>query len=280
MPVINLLFLFTSAFLLLICAVLGIQVLASLMPGGKVEPELKGKPVPRFVVVMPAHNERDMIEASVRRVLAVLGETGRLRVVADNCTDDTAALARSAGADVIERTDPDRRGKGYALAHGVASLAVSPPQVVLVLDADCRPGTAQTLVLLARAAQVQQRPIQGIYDMLAPPGAGLKQRMAAFAWAFKGQVRAEGFRRMGLPSHLMGSGMAFPWPLLERVDMATGHLGDNNIVDARLGRYEGGRYLGSGPQSGVERGSPGNVRIRFISGTKASLPCRVSLKRN
>ena len=50
--------------------------------------------------------------------------------------------------------------------------------------------------------------------------------------------------------------------------MATGHLGDNNIVDARLGRYEGGRYLGSGPQSGVERGSPGNVRIRFISGTQ------------
>lgn len=50
--------------------------------------------------------------------------------------------------------------------------------------------------------------------------------------------------------------------------MATGTLGDNNIVDAKLGRYEGGRYLGSGDRSGVERGSPGNVRIRFTSGTQ------------
>lgn len=231
MPVIDYLFLFTSAVLLLICAVLGIQVLASLMRGGTVEPLLNKDSVPRFVVVMPAHNERDMIEGSVRRVLAVLGETGRLCVVADNCSDDTAALARSAGADVIERTDPDRLGKGYALAHGVMSLTSSPPQVVLVLDADCRPGAADTLLLLAQAAQVHQRPIQGIYDMLAPPGAGLKQRMAAFAWAFKGRVRAEGYRRLGLPCHLMGSGMAFPWPLLERVDMATGHL----VEDLKLG---------------------------------------------
>ena len=49
--------------------------------------------------------------------------------------------------------------------------------------------------------------------------------------------------------------------------MATGHLGDNNIVETKLGRYEGGRYLGSGPQIGVERGSPGTVRIRFVNGT-------------
>lgn len=49
--------------------------------------------------------------------------------------------------------------------------------------------------------------------------------------------------------------------------MATGRLGSDNVVDALLGRYEGGRYLGSGDRTGVERGSPGNVRIRFVSGT-------------
>ncbi len=49
--------------------------------------------------------------------------------------------------------------------------------------------------------------------------------------------------------------------------MATGRLSNDNVVDTWLGRYEGGRYLGSGDRIGVERGSPGNVRIRFVSGT-------------
>lgn len=49
--------------------------------------------------------------------------------------------------------------------------------------------------------------------------------------------------------------------------MATGRLDDNSELTTRLGRYEGGRFLGSGDRSGVERGSPGNVRIRFVSGT-------------
>ena len=49
--------------------------------------------------------------------------------------------------------------------------------------------------------------------------------------------------------------------------MATGRLDSDNVVNTLLGRYEGGRYLGSGDRSGVERGSPGNVRIRFVNGT-------------
>jgi cellulose synthase/poly-beta-1,6-N-acetylglucosamine synthase-like glycosyltransferase len=231
MPVIDVLFLITSGVLLFVCTVLGLQVLASMLPGARVDSLSNEASVPSFVVIMPAHNEQDIIEDTVRRVLGCLGESGRLCVVADNCSDDTALLARSAGADVVERSDSDRRGKGYALAHGVASLAASPPEVVLVLDADCRPGSADALRLLAQAARKHQRPIQGIYDMLAPPGGGLKQRLAAFAWAFKGRVRAEGYRRLGLPCHLMGSGMAFPWSLLERIDLATGHI----VEDLKLG---------------------------------------------
>lgn len=231
MPVIDVLFLITSGVLLFVCTVLGLQVLASMLPGARVDSLSNEASVPSFVVIMPAHNEQDIIEDTVRRVLGCLGESGRLCVVADNCSDDTALLARSAGAEVVERSDSDRRGKGYALAHGVASLAASPPEVVLVLDADCRPGSADALRLLAQAARKHQRPIQGIYDMLAPPGGGLKQRLAAFAWAFKGRVRVEGYRRLGLPCHLMGSGMAFPWSLLERIDLATGHI----VEDLKLG---------------------------------------------
>ena len=63
----------------------------------------------------------------------------RLLVVADNCTDHTAAVARAAGAEVLERRDAERRGKGYALAAGVDTLRAGPPDVVVIVDADCRP---------------------------------------------------------------------------------------------------------------------------------------------
>lgn len=220
-----------SCGLLFICALLGLQVVASLLPQPRGEALSSTEGSPQFVVIMPAHNEHEIIESSVGHVLNCLGPTGRLLVVADNCSDDTALLARSAGAEVVERIDPARRGKGYALAHGVACLLPSPPDAVLVLDADCQPCDIDSLRALARAAVVHQRPIQGLYDMLAQPGAGLKQRLAAFAWAFKGRVRAAGFHRLGLPCHLMGSGMAFPWSLLERIDLATGHI----VEDLKLG---------------------------------------------
>lgn len=231
MPLLNYPLLLISCGLLFFCALLGLQVLASLMPRARDETLSSDERIPRFVVIMPAHDECDIIEESVRHVLNCLGSTGRLLVVADNCSDDTALLAQSAGAEVVERIDPERRGKGYALAHGVACLSASPPDVVLVLDADCHPGNTDTLCALARAADFHQRPVQGLYDMLAPPGAGLKQRLAAFAWAFKGRVRAAGYHRLGLPCHLMGSGMAFPWRLLRRIDLATGHI----VEDLKLG---------------------------------------------
>ena len=58
-------------------------------------------------------------------------------MVADNCTDDTAAIARAAGAEVIERQNATLRGKGYALDAGIRHLTANPPAVVIIVDADC-----------------------------------------------------------------------------------------------------------------------------------------------
>lgn len=218
------LLLFAAALLLVF------QGLASFWPR-RDDPFLGGpRAVPRYAVLMPAHDEEDIIAATVRETLPHIGPTGRLLVVADNCSDATAERARSAGAEVVERHHASERGKGYALAHGLAHLGSQPPDVVLVLDADCQvePGAIDTLAI---EAHLRQRPVQGRYDMLAPPGAGLKQRMAAFAWDFRLRIRAEGYRRVGLPSQLMGSGMAFPWTSLQRVSLANGHL----VEDLKLG---------------------------------------------
>ena len=187
-------------------------------------------PRPRVAVLVPAHDEALGIGAALATMRAQLAPGDRLLVVADNCSDETAAAARAAGAEVVERHDAARRGKGYALDFGIRHLETSPPDVVLVVDADCElhPGS---LDLMARQCIAHACPVQALDLMHAPPGAGLKTRIAAFAWAVKNHVRPLGFHRLGLPCQLMGTGMAFPWPLIRKAPLATGHI----VEDMRLG---------------------------------------------
>ena len=110
----------------------------------------------RFDILVPAHNETAVIERTVRSLAAIdwPREHYRIIVIADNCTDDTAALARAAGAEVIERHDDQHRGKGYALEYGIArSAADGFAHAVAVIDAD----TEVTPNLLAAcAARIEQ----------------------------------------------------------------------------------------------------------------------------
>jgi len=185
---------------------------------------------PRVAVLVPAHDESAGIAACLHSIGAQLRHGDRLLVVADNCGDDTADRARACGAEVIERRDAARRGKGYALDFGVRHLAAAPPDVVVVVDADCRLH-ADALDRLARRCAESGRPVQALYLMQAPPAAGLKTRIAAFAWAVKNHARALGYHRLGLPCQLMGTGMAFPWPVIRDADLAGGHL----VEDLKLG---------------------------------------------
>lgn len=225
----NVVLLGLSALLLGWTGLLALQAVASLVVKAAV-PTLPAADSPRTVVLMPAHNEASIVPGTLRNVLPQLGPSDSLLLVADNCSDDTAVVARAAGARVVERTSATARGKGHALAFGLQQLADAPPDVVLVLDADCtlRPGS---LPLLVRQAMVHQRPVQALYLMRAPVGSGFKTRMAAFAWAFRNETRALGYQRLGLPCQLMGSGMALPWSVLDRVSFATGHI----VEDLKMG---------------------------------------------
>jgi len=73
--------------------------------------------VNRFVFLIPAHDEQDIIQATVKSCLKVEYESYLFKVfvIADNCSDDTALVARSAGAEVFERSDDARRSKGHAI---------------------------------------------------------------------------------------------------------------------------------------------------------------------
>jgi cellulose synthase/poly-beta-1,6-N-acetylglucosamine synthase-like glycosyltransferase len=131
---------------------------------------------------------------------------------------------------VVERTDVGRRGKGYALDFGVRHLAADPPEVLIIVDADCQVGEG-SLDLLAKKSALAGRPVQALDLMQAAEGAGLKARVAAFAWLVKNWVRPLGWHRLGWPCQLMGTGMAFPWPLAETMQLANANI----VEDMKLG---------------------------------------------
>ena len=96
------------------------------------------RPPLRLTVVIPAHNEEAELPRTLASVFAADYPPDLLRVlvVADNCTDDTAAVAAHFGAAVAVRNDP-QRGKGYALGFGFERALAEQADAVLVLDADC-----------------------------------------------------------------------------------------------------------------------------------------------
>jgi cellulose synthase/poly-beta-1,6-N-acetylglucosamine synthase-like glycosyltransferase len=214
--------------LMLPVLVLLVQVLAGRRPGVPASPVDATRA--RVAVLMPAHNEAAGIATALATVLPQLRAGDRALVVADNCSDDTAAVAAACGAQVVVRTDAQRRGKGYALDHGMRQLAAAPPDVVLIVDADCRvePGGVDRLVAECAASG---RPVQALYLMRSPPGAGLKTRVAEFAWAVRNEARPLGCARLGWPCQLMGTGMAFPWALIANAPLASGHI----VEDMQLG---------------------------------------------
>jgi cellulose synthase/poly-beta-1,6-N-acetylglucosamine synthase-like glycosyltransferase len=206
-----------------------IEVLAALMhrPGSESDVALSR---PRVAVLIPAHNESAVIAATVDGLLQQLEAGDELLVVADNCTDDTASLAASAGARVIEREDREKIGKGHALHFGMKHLEPTPPDVVAIIDADCEavPGAISRLSSLCAASG---NPVQSCYLLRAPEDSGLNLRIAELAVVLKNLVRPLGARVFGMPSQLTGSGMAIPWELVFSVNFATSDI----VEDLKIG---------------------------------------------
>jgi cellulose synthase/poly-beta-1,6-N-acetylglucosamine synthase-like glycosyltransferase len=180
---------------------------------------------PRIDVLIPAHDEEAGIAATLASILAQTLPGDRVAVVADNCSDRTAAIAREAGARVWERRDDQRRGKGFALEYGRERLASECGEVVIIVDADCRlePGT---LDALAVTAATTGRPVQADYIMTCPPNPSPRDVVSRIAVTIKNRVRQRGVALFGGAAVLTGSGMAFPWKVFR-----TAKLDGGNIVE-------------------------------------------------
>jgi cellulose synthase/poly-beta-1,6-N-acetylglucosamine synthase-like glycosyltransferase len=217
------------------------------------------------VVLIPAHNEEAGLDRMLRAILPTLGPRDEILVVADNCTDRTADVARECGVRAVERFDSTKRGKGFALAFGVRSLRDRPPEALVILDADCRVND-QTIQLLAAEALRSGRPAQALFLSDDPARGATLGAVSRLGFRFKNLVRPAGLARAGGPCHLLGSGMSFPWKLVEQIDWDTPSLAEDMElgIDLALRGYPA-RFC---PEVGVWTELPAGTRASVQQRTR------------
>ncbi len=171
-----------------------------------------------FAIVIPAHNEATGITHTIDslRLLDYPADKFEIVVIADNCTDDTAQLARDAGVTVVERFDDARRSKGFALADVFPKVLENPcVDAIVVVDADTQVDSNLLSALGARFANGAHA-AQADYQV-ANPDEGWRTEIMSVAFTCFHEVRSMGRERLGLSTGLRGNGMSFTRFALETV---------------------------------------------------------------
>lgn len=181
------------------------------------------------VVVVPAHDEALVIGETLRSLKAALGDKMRILLIADNCTDATADLASEAGVEVLERSNLNETGKGFALAFAADHLRSNAPDIFVVMDADCSTDAASLQALVDSA--YTGRPSQAINLLRPDRTASPLVQLSTFAFLIKNLVRQRGLQRLAGRVHLTGTGMAMPFALFE----ASSHVRSSVVEDLALG---------------------------------------------
>lgn len=173
-------------------------------------------------VIVPAHDEEPVIAATIQSLRAMEASDTEVRVlvIADNCTDRTATIAREHGAVVWERTNPAERGKGYALAWAVERLLAEPEpsDAFVIVDADTvvAPDFLRHLTRHLDAGQDAQGrcAVQGRYGVLNE-NEGWRAALMGGAFDLVNHVRPLGLATLGLSVDLKGNGMGFTRAVLQ-----------------------------------------------------------------
>ncbi len=197
------------------CAYLATLSLAALrrLPGS----DPSETPDLRLVVLVPAHDEAELIGRCLESLQDQTYPRGlyRIVVIADNCTDDTAGIAASKGAEVMDRRSRTGRGKGYALRWAMDRIlgSTEPFDAFVVVDAD---SVADRGLLsgLAAARGSGADAVQGEYLALDEES-GARARLRSAAFLLFHRVRFAGRATLGLPCFLVGNGMLFSRHLIE-----------------------------------------------------------------
>ena len=189
---------------------------------------------PKITVLIPAHNEAQVIAETLKGLKSGPARNCRIVVMAHNCTDETAEIARRMGAETVILNNPEERGKGYALAGGIEHLQTEPPDIVVIVDADCTLSN-DAIEHLASVVCETGLPVQSSCLMLPHEGSGMNQRVSAFAFAVANYARPLGLQRMGFSCGL-STGTAFPWHIIGQSNFRNGNLVEDLKLSIDLAR--------------------------------------------
>jgi cellulose synthase/poly-beta-1,6-N-acetylglucosamine synthase-like glycosyltransferase len=204
---------------------------------GRTEPPPYPDPRLKFVVVVPAHDEETSITATVKSLLAVdyPRDLFQVLVVADNCKDRTAEVARAAGATVLERSHATLRGKGYALQFAFDRiLEEGAADAVVVVDADTEV-TPNLLRAFAARFEDGASAVQAEYGVRNPE-ASWRTRLMHIALSTFHDLRSLGRERLGVSCGLRGNGMGFRAAVLKEVPHDAFSIVEDVEYGIRLGR--------------------------------------------
>lgn len=213
----------------------GYMMLCMLLAGA---PRMEDKVCPgapmRLAFLIPAHNEASVVGSCVRSILSQEWSNGSLSVfvIADNCKDTTAAVAREAGAHVFERTTAEISGKAQAVRFGIESINQQSVEFdyLVIVDADN--------LLAPDWADVVSRRLKGhdgfqTYVETKNPRDSAVTFGNYLSFVFMNRVIQEGRSRVGLPALLAGTGMGFSRDFICREGFASNSLTEDRDLSAQ-----------------------------------------------
>ena len=230
---------------------------------------------PQLLLLIPAHNEAQLIERCVTSLKAPHHPAGTVSivVVADNCSDATGALAERAGATVLRRVDPVRRGKGYAIGWALTQVDWASRDAVVILDADTTID-ADYYQRLAELMPLRSKAVQ-CYDGLSNEMENWLTRLAGMLTRNRYDLALPLKQAAGLRVPLTGDGTLLGSQILERHGWRADSLTEGWDLYARLTlageRVELAQAARIYAQEARSLGQAGSQRARWTAGRASVL---------
>ena len=237
------------ASLLLVASLSDLISLARVVLGrGSARPAQRPDGTPRLLFLVPAHDEELLITSCVHSFLQQEYPAAALAmfVIADNCTDRTAALARAAGATCLERYDLSHPGKPQAIAWALRRLPIADFDGVVIVDADVVLD-AGFAAGIAEAAPVRAKVVQAYNDVRNPHDSALTRMAAVLSAANHGFAFALKTRAgVNVP---LGAGMSIGTDVLQKYGWQVFTIGEDWELYALL--TEQGVHTESAPRARI-----------------------------
>jgi 1,2-diacylglycerol 3-beta-glucosyltransferase len=235
----------------------GLSLLALFYRRIKIEENLYLK---KFALVVPAHNEELSIFKTLNSLLSVDYPKSNydIIVVADNCTDSTSSIATAAGVKVMERTNTNQRGKGYALrwCFDIILAHDSLYDAVTIIDADTC--VSQNYLKVLNQYLINGSDAIQTSDMVEPNPNSWSSEITRLGFTLYNHVRPLGRKVINCSAGIRGNGMCFSKSILTRIPWSTYSL--NEDLEYGLILLLSGINVAFAPETAVYATMPSQVR--------------------